>query len=354
VVDLAGVFKLDDFEELARETLSSSAFAYYAGGAGDEVTLRDNVSAFRRRRLRPRVMVDVSAIDPSTSFLGTPLPIPVGLAPTAQHHFAHPEGEVATSRAAKEAGVLMCVSTIANRSLEDVAAVGPSPRWFQLYIHKDRGISRAMVERAAAAGYRAIVITGDLPYPGYRERELRHPVVYEGEAAFGNFEGIVDSTGAELMRLLDEVINTTVTWDEIEWVRELSGLPVLVKGILTGEDAALAVEYGAAGVVVSNHGGRQLDRVPASIDVLEEIVQEVAGRCEVYLDGGVRRGTDVAIALALGAQGVFIGRPYMFALAAAGEAGILRALELLREEFVNALGLLGATHIGQLGKAHLM
>jgi len=354
VTDLAGVFKLDDFEELARETLSSSAFAYYAGGAGDEITLQDNISAFRRRRLRPRVMVDVSMIDPSTSFLGTPLPIPVGLSPTAQHRFAHPEGEVATSRAAKEAGVLMCISTIANRSLEDVAAVGASPRWFQLYIHRDRGISKAMVERAVAAGYRAIVITADLPYPGYRERELRHPVVYEGEAAFGNFAGIVDSEGAELLQLLDEVVNTTVTWDDVEWVRELSGLPVLIKGILTGEDAALAVEHGAAGVVVSNHGGRQLDRVSASVDVLEEVVQEVSGRCEVYLDGGVRRGTDVAIALALGAQGVFIGRPYLFALAAAGEAGILRALELLSAEFVNALGLLGATHVRQLKRTHVV
>jgi (S)-2-hydroxy-acid oxidase len=354
VTDLSRVFNLSDFEELARDNLSAPAYAYYAGGAGDEITVGENVEAFKRRRLRPRVMVDVSEIDTSSSFLGTPVPIPVGLAPTAQQRFAHPEGEVATARAAMEAGVLMCVSTIANRSLEDVASVGPAPRWFQLYIHKDRGISKAMVERAVAHGYRAIAITVDLPYPGYRERELRNPVVFEDELAFGNFEGIVETEGAELLRLLDDVVNTTVTWDDVAWVKDLSALPVLVKGVMTGEDAVLAAENGAEGVVVSNHGGRQLDRVPASIDVLEEVVNAVAGRGEIYLDGGVRRGVDVALALALGAQGVFMGRPYLYALAAAGEAGILRALELLGAEFANAMGLLGVTNVKELNRAHVV
>ncbi|MGH2753666.1 MAG: alpha-hydroxy acid oxidase [Actinomycetota bacterium] len=354
---LAGIFNLDDFEEPARQVLTPAAYAYYSGGAGDEVTLRENVDAFRRRRLRPRVMVDVSAIDTSTTFLGTPVPLPVGLAPTAQNRFAHPDGEVATARAAKAAGVVTCLSTIANRSLEDVAAVGDAPRWFQLYIHKDRGISKTLIERAAAAGYRAIVVTADLPYPGYRERELRSPVVFTAEApsekeAFGNFAGF-DTEGAALLDLLADVINCDVTWADLEWVRSASDLPVLVKGIMTGEDAALAVEHGAAGVVVSNHGGRQLDRVPATIDVLEEVVDAVAGRAEVYLDGGVRRGVDAVVALALGARGVFIGRPYLYALAAAGEAGILHALDLLSAEFENSLGLVGVKAVPELTRSHV-
>jgi 4-hydroxymandelate oxidase len=350
---LAGIFNLGDLEALARQILSPSAFAYYSGGAGDEVTLKDNVAAFRRRKFRPRIMVDVSSIDTSTSFLGTPVPFPVGLAPTSQHRFAHPDAEVATARAAMEAGVLMCLSTIANRSLEDVAAVGEAPRWFQLYIHKDRGVSKAMVERAVASGYGAIVITADLPYPGHRERELRHPVVFgDDEVVFGNFAGL-DTEGVTLLQLLDDVVNSNVTWADLEWVRGATELPVLVKGVMTGEDAALAIEHGASGVVVSNHGGRQLDRVPASIDVLEEVVAAVDGRGEVFLDGGVRRGTDVALALALGARGVFIGRPYLYGLAVAGEAGISRALELIRAEFENAMGLLGVAKVEELGPHHI-
>lgn len=350
---LQGVFNLDELEERARAVLPAPAFAYYSGGAGDEITLRDNVAAFRRRRLRARVFVDVSSIDTSTTFLGARVSLPVGLAPTAQNGLAHPEGEVATGRAARAADVLMCLSTISNRSLEDVAAVGPAPRWFQLYVHKDPGISKAMIERAAAAGYRAIVVTGDLPYPGYREREFRDPIVYESDVAFGNFTGIVDTEQAAMLELLDEVINASVTWDDLEWIRNASDLPVLVKGVLTPEDAVLAVDHGVAGIVVSNHGGRQLDRVPATIDVLEEIVDAVAGRAEVYVDGGARRGVDVVIALALGARGVFIGRPYLYALAIDGERGVTRVLELLRAEFENSMALLGVTRVDELRPEHI-
>ena len=350
----AGVHSLNDIEQLAREVLSPAAFAYYSGGAGDEVTLKDNVAAYRRRKLRPRVMTDVSSIDTSTTFLGTPVPFPVGLAPTAQGSLAHPDGEVATARAAKEAGVMMVLSTIASRSLEDVAAVGEAPRWFQLYIHKDPGVTKALIERAVAEGYKAIAVTADLPYPGHRERELRHPIVFtEEDQVFGNFTELV-TTGAPLLQLLDDVINNNVTWADLDRVRSACDLPVLLKGVMTGEDAAIAVEHGVAGVVVSNHGGRQLDRVPASIDVLEEVVEAVAGKAEVFIDGGVRRGTDVALALALGARGVFMGRPYLYGLAVAGEAGVLKALEMIRTEFENAMGLLGVSSVAELDRSHVL
>jgi 4-hydroxymandelate oxidase len=350
----AGVFSLLDLEERAREILSPAAFAYYSGGAGDEVTLKDNVSAYRRRKLRPRIMTDVSSIDPSTTFLGTPVPFPVGLAPTAQGCFADPDGEVATARAAKEAGVMMILSTIASRSLEDVAAVGEAPRWFQLYIHKDPGVTKALIERAVAEGYQAIAVTADLPYPGHRERELNHPIVFsEEDVVFGNFTELV-TAGAPLLQLLDDVINSNVTWADLDWVRSASDLPVLLKGVMTGEDAAIAVDHGVAGVVVSNHGGRQLDRVPASIDVLEEVVDAVDGKAEVFLDGGIRRGTDVALALALGARGVFMGRPYLYGLAVAGEAGVLKALEMIRAEFENAMGLLGVSKVAALNRSHVV
>lgn len=351
---LSTVLKLDDFESAARELLSPAVFAYYSGGAGDEVTLADNVEALHRHRLKPRVMRDVSSIDCSTTFLGTHTPLPVGLAPAAQHGLVHPDGEIATARAAMEAGAVMCLSTLATRSLEDVSSVGKAPRWFQLYIHKDRAISKELIARAESAGYQAIVVTADLPYPGYRERELREPILYDDEVVFGNFRGAVAGEGLALTALLDQVVDNAVTWADLDWIRDISGVPVLVKGILTAEDAVIAVDHGVAGVVVSNHGGRQLDRVPASIDALEEVVDAVAGRAEVYLDGGIRRGTDVLVAVALGARGVFIGRPYLYALAVAGEAGILHALQLLRQEVVNALGLIGVTNVEELSRAHVI
>jgi isopentenyl diphosphate isomerase/L-lactate dehydrogenase-like FMN-dependent dehydrogenase len=347
------IFSLRDFEARARDVLSPVFYAYYAGGAGDEVTLRDNREAFHRRRLLPRVMRDVSSVDPSTTFLGEPVPFPVGLAPNAQQGFAHPEGEVATARAAKDSGALMCLSTLSTRSLEDVASAGDAPRWFQLYINKDHGFSKDLIRRACAAGYRAIVVTADLPVPGYRERELRHPVVYEHDLPFGNLSDVAVS-GADLMSLLESVVDSSATWADIEWVRSTSEVPVLVKGIMTPQDARLAVDGGASGVVVSNHGGRQLDLSPATIEVLEPIVDEVGSEVEVYLDGGVTRGVDVALALSLGARGVFIGRPYLFALAVAGEDGVRQVLDLLRAEFENAMALLGVTRVAELGRRNVV
>lgn len=347
------VLNLEGFEPLARDRLSREAYAYYAGGAGDEITMAENIAAFRRYRLRPRVLIDVDRVDTTAEVLGARVAMPVGLAPTALNGLADPEGEVAVARAAARSGALLCLSTMSSRSLEDVASAAGGPKWFQLYVHRDRGISKDMLERAVAAGYEAIVLTVDLPYPGNRERELRHPIELATPDELGNFAGLVDATTGDFMELLEGVINASLTWDDLEWIRSTSGLPLVLKGVVTDVDAARAVDEGVGGVIVSNHGGRQLDRTVATIDALEEIVGAVGGRAEVYLDGGVRRGVDVVTALALGARAVFIGRPYLFALAAAGEKGVIKALELLRVELANAMGLLGATTVAAIERSHV-
>lgn len=350
-VDLGGILRLDEFETLAKAQLDPAAYAYYAGGAADEITVGRNVAAFYERSLIPRVLVDVSRIDASTTMLGTPVALPVGIAPNAAHGLADPEGECATARAAAAANVVMCLSTFSSRSMDEVAAASKGPKWFQLYVHKDRCVAKAMIERAAAAGYQAIVLTVDLPVGGYRERELSTPFRSSQQQGFPNLP--VDTTDKSILELLDGVINSTLTWDDLEWVRSVSDLPLVVKGILAADDARLCVAHGAAGIVVSNHGGRQLDRTPATLDVLEDIVAAVDGGCEVYLDGGIRRGTDVVTALALGAHAVFLGRPYLYALAAGGEAGVTLCLDLLKAEVLNAMALLGAPTVADITRAHV-
>ncbi|MGH2728991.1 MAG: alpha-hydroxy acid oxidase [Actinomycetota bacterium] len=347
---MKNVVRLDDFEALAKERMEPAAYDYYAGGAADEITLADNVDAFRRFRLRPRVLVDISGLDPSTTMLGERVAMPVGVTPTALQTLANPEGEVATARAAAEAGVLFGLSSISGRALEDVGSVA-GPQWFQLYVHKDKGVAKALLERAVAAGFKAIVLTVDLPVPGYRERELRSGLQLQ-EGAFGNFAELA-THGLKLLDVIEGVVNPSLTWDDLEWIRSVVDLPLLIKGILTAEDAAIAVDNGVAGIVVSNHGGRQLDRVSASIDVLEEVVDAAAGRCEVYLDGGVRRGTDVLVALALGARGVFIGRPFLYALAAGGQEGVAHALKLIKLEVANAMALLGTPTVNDVTRSHV-
>lgn len=344
-VALEGILKLDEFEAIAKQRLDHAAFEYYAGGAADEITVRRNLDSFERKVLLPRALVDVSAIDPATTMLGTEVSMPIGIAPNAAQGLADPEGECATARAAAKAGVIMCLSTFSSRSMEDVAAASDGPKWFQLYMHKDRGVAKDMIERAVRAGYEAIVLTVDLPVGGYRERELRTPFRSTQLQAFPNLP--VDTRGKSILELLDGLINASVTWDDLEWVRSVAGIPLIVKGILDPADAARCAHHGVDAIVVSNHGGRQLDRSPATIDVLEEVVAE-SGSCEVYLDGGVRRGTDVVTALALGARAVFIGRPYLYALAAAGEHGVTTCLELLRAEVTNAMALLGAPTVAGL------
>jgi isopentenyl diphosphate isomerase/L-lactate dehydrogenase-like FMN-dependent dehydrogenase len=329
------LISLVDLEAIAEEHLDPAAFAYYAGGAADEVTLRDNPAAWSRHRLRPRVLVEVSTVDASTTVLGTPVAMPVGVAPTALHGLAREEAELATARAAARAGVLFCLSSLASRPMEDLAEVD-GPRWYQLYAHSDRGITADLVARAAASGFRAIALTVDLPVFGRRERELR-----SGYARDGDVAAVTAGLHTSLL-----------TWADLASLRDVSELPLVVKGVLTAEDARLAVEHGVAGVWVSNHGGRQLDRTPASADVLEEVAQAVGGAAEVYVDGGVRRGSDVLAARALGATAAFAGRPFLYALAAGGEEGVAEALGVLRAELENAMALLGTATIAEVTRAH--
>jgi isopentenyl diphosphate isomerase/L-lactate dehydrogenase-like FMN-dependent dehydrogenase len=297
--------------------------------------------------------VDVQAVDPSTTILGRPAALPIGIAPAALHAMAHPDAEAATARAAAGAGAINVVSTSASLALEDVAGAAPTGRqWFQLYVQKDRGLSRALVQRAVAAGYEAICLTVDLPVLGYRD-ELLRSAFDPGLDAYGNVpHRDVWRTEGEMDEMQD-MRSVGLTWDGLAEIRSWSSLPLLLKGILTGEDARLAVEHGAAAVWVSNHGGRQLDRAMAPIDVLEEVVDAVGGEAEVYLDGGIRRGPEVLIALALGATAVFAGRPFLWALASAGEAGVAKALAILREEVVRSLALVGAPSVAALTREHV-
>jgi 4-hydroxymandelate oxidase len=340
---------LDDFERLAGEVMAPGPFGYVVGGAGDEVTLGENRAAFHRWRLRPRVLVDVATVETATTLLGTPVAMPVGLAPTARQRLLHPDGEQAVARAASAAGLLQVVSTMSSDSLEAVAAASSGPRWFQLYVHKDRTVTQRLVERAAAAGYGAIVLTADFPVSGRRERELRDGFALDW-GGLGNFP---DLGGVEFLPLMTALHDQRLAWTDLEWIRRVSGLPLVLKGVLTAEDARLAVEHGCDGVLVSNHGGRQLDRVAASVDALPEVVAAVGGRAEVYLDGGIRRGVDVLTALALGARAVFVGRPQCWALAVGGEAGVMQMLGILRDELVNGMQLLGTPRVADVGPAHV-
>jgi 4-hydroxymandelate oxidase len=341
--DLRAVHRLADFEPLARLAMDPGAFDYVAGGAWDEITLADNEAAWRRRRLRPRVLVDVSRIDLSTTFLGAPISMPVAIAPMAVHGIAHADGELATVRAAAAAGIPYILSTTSSRTIEEVASAAPdATRWFQLYVQADPGVTRSLVERAAAAGYRAIVLTVDLPVLGYRDRDRRSGWQLP---PLGNFPDDSATHGSRVppgFETLEDQLQPSLSWRDLATMRSWSPLPFILKGILTAEDATIAVDHGVDGIVVSNHGARQLDRVPAAIDVLGEVVEAVGRRTEVWVDGGVRRGLDIAIALALGAKGVLVGRPVFWALAAAGQSGVERALAILREEFEISLTLLGA------------
>ncbi len=342
-----------DYERLAEERLDPAPLAYYAGGAGDEWTLRENVAAFERWVLRPRVLVDVSSVTTAATVLGTDVTMPVLVAPTAFQRLAHPEGETATARGAAAAGTIMCLSTFSTSSPADVAAAAPEgARWFQLYWHPDRGVTRSLVEQAVELGFRAIALTVDLPRLGRRERDLRTPLEVPDEYGIAAFESVLEPARIA-PELLDRMVEDSITWRDVEWLRSLTDLPLLVKGILTAEDALLACEHGAVAVVVSNHGGRQLDGVAASLDALPEVVEAVGDRCEVLMDGGVRRGTDVLKALALGGRAVLVGRPVLWGLAVDGAEGVRRVLELLRAEIELALALLGCASPADVSRGHV-
>jgi 4-hydroxymandelate oxidase len=334
---------LHDYERVAAERIAPGPLAYFAGGAGDEVTLRDNRAAFARQAIVPRVMRDVSSVDTSVELFGRRWPSPIWIAPTALQRMAHPDGELATARAAAARGVTMTVSTSASTDLADIAAVG-GPRWFQVYLLADPGARRALVERAVASGYEALMLTVDLARLGRRERDLRVGFTIPEGVEIPNVAIAAGVTPAEVASV---AFVDRLTWTDLEWLAGF-GLPVIVKGILHPDDARLAIEHGAAAIGVSNHGGRQLDASIASLDALPAVVDAVAGRAPVLLDGGVRRGIDVLISLALGANAVGIGRPVLWGLAIDGEAGVGNVLDLLTAELENAMALSGAASIADL------
>jgi isopentenyl diphosphate isomerase/L-lactate dehydrogenase-like FMN-dependent dehydrogenase len=336
-----------DFEALAAERLDPGAFEFFAGGAGDEWTLRENVEGFRRWVLRPRVLVDVSEPSTATTVLGHELSMPLLVAPVAFQRVAHPDGEVGMARAARAAGTAMCLSTMATATPAEVAATGAT-RFFQLYVFRDEGMTRNLVEQARAAGFTVLVLTVDAPVLGRRERDFRTGFTLPADISVASL-GRGGMTPVETT----ELFSPAVSWKDVERFASWAGLPVVVKGLLTAEDALLACEHGAGGIVVSNHGGRQLDGVPAAIDALPEVVEAVDGRVEVLVDGGVRRGADVVRALALGARAVLAGRAPLWGLAAAGEAGAQQVLELLREEIRLALQLVGCRTPADVTRAHV-
>lgn len=363
---------LFEYETLAKQHLSQMALDYYASGAWDEITLRDNRAAFERYKLCPRMLVDVSQRDLSTKILGQTLPLPILIAPMAFQCLAHPEGEIATAKAAAKLGSTMILSTLATKSIEEVANVSQNPNyqlWFQLYVHRDRGLTKALVERAYKAGYKALCLTVDAPVLGKRERDTRNQFALPPGMELANLasqvrssalapsedsaQALLRTTGkiaykpgeSGLFSYFLEQLNPALTWKDLEWLQSLSPLPLVVKGILRGDDALRAVECGAKAVIVSNHGGRQLDSAIASIDALSQIVAAVGNKADILVDGGIRRGTDILKALALGAKAVLLGRPILWGLAVGGEAGVRRVIELLRDELDLAMALSGCAKL---------
>jgi len=349
--DLVNVW---DYERAAEERLDPGAFGYVAGGANDEWTLRENRAAFERWILRPRVLVDVSRVTTTTTVLGTESSMPLFVAPTAFQRTVHPDGELAMARAAAGAGTVMCLSTFATATIEEVAEAAPgAPRWFQLYWSSDRGFVRDVVERAEAVGFTAVIVTVDLPRLGRRERDLRTGFAVPEVLPVPAFVALAEASRAVSPEDISWAVDDTLTWGDFEWLRSVTSLPVLVKGVLTVEDAVLAAEAGVDGVVVSNHGGRQLDGVAATLDVLPEVVEAAGDRLVVLMDGGIRRGADILKALALGAQAVLAGRPPLWGLGAGGAEGAQRVLELLRDELELALALCGCTSPAEVARGHV-
>jgi 4-hydroxymandelate oxidase len=342
---------ISDFERRAAELLPAGAHGYYAGGAGDEITLRDNVAAWQRLALRPRVMVDCSERDPSTTALGRRRSHPLIVAPTAFHTLATPEGESATARAAAATDTPFCLSTLSTTGLVELATRTPdATRWFQLYVFKDRGITREIVAAAVEHRYEALVLTVDAQVFGTRERDLRSGFAIDEASAIPSL-GAAGAHGTASLQELGALFDQSLTWDDVGRFAADSGLPVLVKGVLTAEDARRAIDSGAAGIVVSNHGGRQLDTVLSGADALPAVVDEAGDELDVLVDGGIRRGTDVVKALALGARAVMIGRPVLWGLAVGGEEGVRRVLELLLADLDTALALSGAPNASALDRS---
>jgi 4-hydroxymandelate oxidase len=348
------IVNLFDMQKAAERTLPKATYDYYAGGANDEVTLRENRAAYDRIALYFRVLADVSQRSMATTVLGESVSMPVLVAPTAFHRLAHAEGEMATARAAGKAGTLMLVSTLSNTTVEDIAAAATGPLWFQLYIYKDRGATRDLVARVEAAGARAIALTVDAPVLGTRERDVRNrftlPVGLDVRnlLASGQAEVASEPGGSGLHTYVATFIDPAISWRDVEWLLGVTRLPLVLKGVVRADDARRAVDAGVRAIIVSNHGGRQLDTSPATIDALPHVADAVAGRAEVYVDGGIRRGTDVVKALARGARAVLVGRPILWGLAVDGEHGVSLALDILRNEFDAAMALCGCRSVSDI------
>ncbi len=348
---LKALLNLPEFEAAAATRLPRMVFDYYAGGAGDEVTVRDAHAAWDSIAIRYRVLRDVSQRNLAVSLLGDDLAFPLLVAPMAFQRLAHTDGELATARAAATAGAGMILSTLATTSIEDVRAASRAPLWFQLYIYRDREASRALVERAERAGCTALVLTVDSPILGRRERDARNGFHVSADFSVPNLTGDPRAAlaaaaahggdGSALARFVESHWDSSISWRDVEWLRSITKLPILVKGIVRGDDAALALAHGAAGVIVSNHGGRQLDTAVATARALPEVADAMGGRGALLVDGGIRRGTDIIKALALGANAVLLGRPVLWGLAVGGAEGVQRVLDLLRDEFDLALALAG-------------
>jgi len=350
---------LYEYELYAKEHLPKNAFDYYASGANDMVTLRENRHAYQRLRLRPRVLRDVSEVDISTTILGDKFSSPICVAPTAMQQMAHHQGECANARACTRENTLMVLSSLSTMPLEDVAvASGPSrPVWFQLYVYRDREVVKDLVYRAEKAGYKALAVVVDTPILGRREADVRNRFKLPEHLTLGNFlqRGGVLADGAKeggsdsgLAVYCSGLIDRTLNWNDIEWLRSITSLKIVLKGIMTAEDALIAVQHGVDGILISNHGARQLDTVAATIEVVPEIVRAVKGRCEVYLDGGIMRGSDAFKAIALGCRAVFVGRPVLWGLAHNGEEGVARVLQLLKAEFSSCMQLCGSTNVSEI------
>jgi 4-hydroxymandelate oxidase len=341
---LASLLNLHDFEEAARQRLPPLAWHYTAGGSEDGATLRANRMASAQWRLLPRVLRGVAEVSTATELLGHHLALPVLVAPTGRHGLAHADGECATARAAHAAGTVYIMSSVTTVPLEEIAAECGT-WWLQLYVYRDRQRTREQVQRAAAAGASALVLTVDAQVRGRREAEERASLTLSppGPALDGAAQA-----RSPLAREIASLFDPALAWEDIAWLTSLAGLPVLVKGIVHPADALRAMGHGAQAILVSNHGGRQLDGIVAGLDALPAVVDAVQGRVPVLVDGGVRRGTDILIALALGAQAVLIGRPVHWGLAAGGEAGVRRVLALLHAELERDLWLCGLSHIGEV------
>ena len=355
-MDMRDLLSVLDYETAARATLPKIAYDYYASGANDEITLRENHAAYERIKLKPRVLIDTSKRDLTTNVLGQSVTMPILVAPTAFHRMAHPEGEVATGRAAGKAGTIMMLSTLSTSSIEEVMSEATGPVWFQLYVYRDREATLSLVRRAESAGCKAIALTVDAQVWGRRERDIKNRfrlpkgLSIKNLMPAGREQLPKEEADSGLAAYVTWQFDQTLSWKDVDWLCSKAKIPVLLKGVLHPEDARLAIDHGAAGVIVSNHGARQLDTVPATIEALPEIIEAIDGKIEVLIDGGIRRGTDVFKAIALGAKAVGVGRPIIWGLAVDGEQGAKRVLDILRKDFELTMRLCGCASVQEIKK----